>query len=73
MKLVRFLYGHDYSRLLSEELMVIKNHKGLIWGIALSLNLIVVVLTLMLWPLNECFHYFTDLTMWLTLALTILL
>ena len=37
------------------------------------MNFAVAVGAVTLWPLNECFIYFTDLTMWLTLFSSILL
>ena len=52
MWIVELLYGADYHRLLAEELIGIKKHKRLLWGVALAMNFIVSIATLMLWPLD---------------------
>ena len=67
MRLLELLYGHDYKRLLSEELMILKDGKRLAWFLAISMNVLVAVGAVLFWPFSECFHYFTDWTMWLSL------
>ena len=73
MRLIQIFYGHDFQRLLSEELIVLYRHKRAVWLLAISMNSAVAVSAVLLWPLNECFSYFTDLTMWLTLILSVTL
>ena len=66
MKLLEFIYGSDYHRLLREELIVIRSHKREIWALAVLMNVIVTGGAVAFWPLNQCFSYFTDWTMWMT-------
>ena len=71
MKIIEIFYGNDYKRLLNEELIILKQEKALAWFFAISMNVLVAVGAVLFWPISECFSYFTDWMMWLSLLLSI--